>query len=84
MANNRRRLGARHRSREVQPQGEPAAGSRPLDIAWITDELIEEHRRVWSSMYGRDISESEAIEINLNIKRFAEAILYAVSQEGQP
>ena len=74
----------RRRSREVQPQAEPAASNRPLDIAWITDELIAKHRRVWSRMYGREISESEAIEIILNIKRFAEAILYAVEHEGQP
>jgi hypothetical protein len=72
------------RPTEVQGQGsftEP--GDRPLAIAWITDELIEKHRRVWSEMYGRVITEAEAIEIIMNIKRFAEAILYAASQEGQ-
>lgn len=71
----------RRRSREAQPQGKPAASSRPLDIAWITDELIAEHRRVWSRMYGRDISESEAIEIIMNIKRLAEIVLESLNQE---
>lgn len=69
---------------EVQGQGEPAVtGGRPVALAWITDELIEKHRRVWSRMYGRVISEAEAIEIIMNIKRFGEAILFAVSKEGQ-
>lgn len=71
------------RSCEVQPQRKPAATSRPLGIAWITDELIAEHQRVWSRGYGREISESEAIEIILNIVRFAEVVLEAVRQEGE-
>jgi hypothetical protein len=70
---------------EVQGQGEPAAaGGRPLALAWITDELIEEHRRVWSSMYRRIITEEEAIEIIMNIKRFAEIVLDALAEEDQP
>lgn len=73
----------RRRSREVQPQRNPAASSGPLGIAWITDELIAEHQRVWSHRYGREISEAEAIEIILNIKRFAETVLEAVRQEGE-
>jgi hypothetical protein len=69
---------------EVQGEREPVeAGGRPVALAWITDELIEKHRRVWSRMYGRVITEAEAIEIIMNIKRFAEAIMFAVSKEGQ-
>jgi len=69
---------------EVKVQGEAVAGGRPLALAWITDELIEEHRRVWSRMYRRVISEEEAIEIIMNIKRFAEVVLDAAAQEGRP
>lgn len=72
------------RTPEVQGQGEAAAGGRPLALAWITDELIEEHRRVWSSRYRRIITEEEAIEIIMNIKRFAETVLDAMAQEGEP
>ncbi len=53
------------------------APSRPLAQAWITDELIAENRRVWSKAYGRSISEDEAVEIIMNLHRFAEAVLRA-------
>jgi len=69
---------------EVQGQGEAAAGGRPLALAWVTDELIDEHQRVWSRMYGRVITKEEAVEIIMNIKRFAEAVLDATEQEGLP
>lgn len=72
------------RTPEVQGEGDAAAGGRPLELAWITDELIEKHRRVWSRMYRRIITEEEAIEIIMNIVRFAEAVLEAVAQEGEP
>ncbi len=48
---------------------------RPLDIAWISDELLAKTRTVWSKEYGRVISESEAIEILVNVKRLAEVLL---------
>ena len=51
--------------------------NRPLAQAWITDELIAENQRVWSNAYGRSISEDEAVEIIMNLRRFAEAILQA-------
>lgn len=50
--------------------------TRPLSQAWITDELVVETRRVWSPAYGRILSD-EAVEILMNIKRFAEVILKA-------
>lgn len=53
----------------------PVCDRRPLSQAWITDELIEKHRRLWSRKYRRIITEEEAIEIIMNIKRFAEAVL---------
>lgn len=48
---------------------------RPLSQAWITDELLEHTRRVWSQAYERVISEAEAIELLTNVKRFAEVLL---------
>ncbi len=58
-----------------------AAGSeRPLSTAWIPDELIAETRRVWSSEYGRVISEAEALEILSNVKRLAGTLLRAAEE----
>ncbi len=48
---------------------------RPRSLQWITDELLAETRQVWSTAYGRVLSEEEAVEILRNVKRFAEAIL---------
>lgn len=51
------------------------AGRRPLSLAWISDELLQQTRRVWSPLYGRDLSDDEAIEILLNVRPFAEVLL---------
>jgi hypothetical protein len=51
------------------------ASARPLSLGWITDELVEDTRRVWSPVYGRVLSDEEAVEILTNVKRFAEVIL---------
>lgn len=59
-----------------------AASARPLSMAWITDALIEETRRVWSPMYGRVLSADEAVEILMNVKRFAEVLLRAGQERG--
>jgi hypothetical protein len=48
---------------------------RPLSLAWVSDELIAETRRLWSARYERDISVEEAVEILQNVKRFAEMLL---------
>ena len=58
------------------PEPEPAA-VRPLSMAWMTDELIAETRRVWSVGYGRVIAAEEAVEILMNVRRFAETMLRA-------
>lgn len=50
---------------------------RPLSQAWITEELIVETRRTWSPIYGRVISDDEAIEILVNVKRLAELLMRA-------
>jgi hypothetical protein len=38
----------------------------------MSDELIADTRRVWSSAYGRVISADEAVEILRNVRRYAE------------
>ena len=52
----------------------PAQAVRPLSLAWITDDLLDHTRKVWSSEYGRVISEDEALEILMNVKRLAEVL----------
>lgn len=47
----------------------------PLSAAWITDELVEATRRVWSPVYGRVLSADEAVEILVNVKQFAAVLL---------
>lgn len=59
-----------------------AASLRPLSLAWITDELLAYTRDVWSRHLGRDVSEDEAIEMLLNVKRLAETILNITQPEG--
>lgn len=53
------------------------AGSRrrPVSMRWISDDLIEETRRVWSPLYKREITEVEAVEMLMNVKRLAEVLL---------
>jgi hypothetical protein len=55
---------------------------RPLSTQWLSDERIAETRRVWSKAYGRVISEDEAVEILMNVRRLAEVLLLA--EEGKP
>jgi hypothetical protein len=50
---------------------------RPLSMAWITDELLAETIDLWSESYGRPISEDEAVEILMNVKRLGEVLLRA-------
>ena len=50
-------------------------GRRPLSMAWISDELLAKTVDVWSANYGRPISDDEAVEILMNVKRMAEVLL---------
>ena len=56
---------------------------RPLSTQWLSDERIAEARRVWSTAYGRVISEDEAVEILMNVRRLAEVLLRA-EEETDP
>ena len=56
---------------------------RPLSMAWISDELLAETIDVWSEAYGRAVSEKEAVEILMNVKRLGEVLLKARREEKQ-
>jgi hypothetical protein len=61
-----------HHGPEPDPV-EACAASAP----WLSNDRIDQTRRVWSQAYGRVISREEAIEILLNVRRFAEVLLHA-------
>ena len=58
-----------------------SGGVRPLSTQWLSDERITEARRVWSKAYGRVISEEEAVEILMNVRRLAEVLLRAEEEK---
>ncbi|MCG3128290.1 MAG: hypothetical protein CHACPFDD_03168 [Phycisphaerae bacterium] len=59
-----------------EESGQPAGPRRrPLSAAWITDELLAETRRVWSRHLRRDVHDEEAIEMLINVRNAAMAIL---------
>lgn len=63
------------------PVPEPgSATERPLSTQWIPDDLLADTRRVWSKAYGRVISEDEAIEILMNVRRLTEVLLRAIEE----
>jgi len=55
---------------------------RPMSIAWITDDLLRYTQEVWSRAYGREVSEDEAIEMLVNVKRLAEVMLRVAERKG--
>ena len=63
------------------PDEEGVAGQRrnrrPVSMAWISDKLLAKTIDVWSVNYDRPISEDEAVEILMNVKRLAEVLLEA-------
>ncbi len=62
--------------------GAGGAPERPLSLAWITDDLVTYTREVWTGQLGREVSEEEAVEMLVNVKRVAEAMLRAAAPEG--
>jgi len=55
---------------------------RPMSLAWITDDLLRYTQEVWSRAYGREVSEDEAIEMLVNVKRLAEVMLKVAERKG--
>jgi len=58
-----------------------SVAARPLSTQGLSDERIAEARRVWSKAYGRVISEGEATEILMNVRRLAEVLLRAEEEK---
>lgn len=44
---------------------------------WVSESLFMETRRVWTRAYGREVSDTEAIEILVNVRRLTETLLNA-------
>lgn len=63
----------------LTPPAEPRR--RPLSLAWIDEELIAETRRVWSKHLRRVVTEDEAVEMLVNVRAAAVAILAAAGEE---
>lgn len=42
--------------------------------SWMTDELLEKTQKVWSKVYGRSVTQFEAVQILRNVKRLAELV----------
>jgi hypothetical protein len=61
-----------------------SVAARPLSTQWLSDERIAEARRVWSIAYGRVISDDEAIEILINVRRLAEVLWNAEEEQRKP
>ena len=59
------------------PSGKP----RPASLAWITDELLTYTQDVWSKEYGRPVTEDEAIEMLVNVKRLGEVMLKVANRQ---
>ena len=68
-------------SRGHEEDGDPAGNGPQARPAWMSQQLIEETRRVWSGVYRRIVPESEAVEILASVRRFAEAVLEARKEE---
>lgn len=62
----------------AENRGESTGYLGPPEQGWITGELIEDTRRVWSKRYGRLITPEEAMGILVNVKKVAEAFLKAM------
>lgn len=59
------------------PSGKP----RPASLAWITDELMTYTQEVWAKEYGRPVTEDEAIEMLVNVKRLGEVMLKVANRQ---
>ena len=44
---------------------------------WVSESLFMETRRVWTRAYGRDVTDTEVIEILVNARRLTETLLNA-------
>ena len=49
--------------------------------AWVSEDLLDETRRVWSEAYDREIDQFEALEILGNVRRLA-GVLWKARKTG--
>lgn len=56
----------------------------PYSAQWISEELLFETRKIWSKAYKRVISNDEAIEILMNVKRMAEILIRMQKESDLP
>jgi hypothetical protein len=54
--------------------------NRSSSDAWMSDELILDTQKVWSSIYGRVIPVEEAVDILRNVRGLAD-VLWDIMQE---
>ena len=52
-----------------------SSSSGLLARPWMSRELVEETRCVWSPRYGRQLNDDEVIEILTNVQRLAESLI---------
>ena len=61
--------------------GKIKADQRPLSTCWMSDKLIADTQRIWSTYLARYVSEAEAIEILTNVRNFALALIIDDDEE---
>lgn len=64
-------------SARFAPETEAPSRTLAASLDWITDDLIETTRRLWSSACGRELTDKEVIQILQNIRRLANVLLEA-------
>ncbi len=62
---------------EQHEGGRRASSEVPLSAGWITEDLLRETRQVFTNAYGRVVTAEEAVEILMNIRRLACALIKA-------
>jgi len=76
-------LPAQNGTNHVDDQAPVAAPELPPRPAWLSDALLAETVEVWAAAYGRAVTEAEALEILMNVRRLAEALLKAKKEAGK-
>ena len=69
-------------SLNAMAQCDPFDGDRtPLNVEWITEELLARTRDVWGRYLGRNVSKEEAMDMVMNVRRIASAFLFERGDE---
>lgn len=76
-----RRFPTRSNTVEPDPGDRRPDRGRGLSVAWVSEELLAETVELWSKSYGHPISQDEALEILMNVKRLGELLVH-LPKEG--